>query len=98
MHPKLYRSAHDRMLGGVCGGLADYFAVESTVVRLVFACSIIFFGVSPLLYIILFLLMPPAPAAHQHPALPMQGPTGEWRYDPYTGQPIEQPAPREESS
>ncbi|MBR0471497.1 MAG: PspC domain-containing protein [Methanosphaera sp.] len=31
---KLYRSEKDRMIAGVCGGLADYFDVDSVVVRL----------------------------------------------------------------
>jgi phage shock protein C len=91
MHTKLFRSQHDRMIGGVCGGLAEYFAIDSTIVRLVFAVSILFFGVSPLLYIILWILMPPAHATAPYPTLPpqQQDPTGEWQYDPYTGQPIQ---------
>lgn len=92
MHMKLSRSQHDRMIGGVCGGLAEYFAIDSTVVRLIFAFSILFFGVSPLLYIILWILMPPASLTTPRPSLPQQqqqDPTGEWQYDPYTGQPIQ---------
>ena len=33
---KLYRSAKDKMIGGVCGGLGEYFNIDSTIVRLAF--------------------------------------------------------------
>ena len=32
---KLYKSRHDRKICGVCGGLAEYFGIDSTVVRLI---------------------------------------------------------------
>jgi len=35
MSEKLYRSVREKMLGGVCGGLADYFSVDVTLVRLI---------------------------------------------------------------
>lgn len=56
---KLYRSSTDKMLAGVCGGLAQYFGIDSTVVRLIFAL-LVFFGVGSgvILYIILALIMP----------------------------------------
>lgn len=34
MKKRLYRSAHDRMLAGVCGGIAEYFQIDPTLVRL----------------------------------------------------------------
>jgi phage shock protein C len=56
---KLYRSNTDKMLAGVCGGLAQYFGIDSTIVRLIFAL-LVFFGVGSgiVLYIILALVMP----------------------------------------
>ena len=59
---KLYRSKTDKMISGVCGGLAQYFGVDATVVRLVFAL-LVFFGVGSgvLLYIILAIVMPLEP-------------------------------------
>ena len=56
---KLYRSNTDKMLAGVCGGLAQYFGIDSTIVRLIFAL-LVFFGVGSgiVLYIILALIMP----------------------------------------
>ncbi len=59
---KLYRSKTDKMISGVCGGLAQYFGVDATVVRLVFAL-LVFFGVGSgvLLYIILAIVVPLEP-------------------------------------
>ncbi|MCH4148206.1 MAG: PspC domain-containing protein [Prevotella sp.] len=56
---KLYRS-DDRILGGVCAGLAEYFDMDSTVVRLVYTLLTVctaFSGV--IVYLILWLIMPP---------------------------------------
>jgi phage shock protein PspC (stress-responsive transcriptional regulator) len=56
---KLYRSNTDKMLTGVCGGLANYFGIDSTIIRLIFAL-LVFFGVGSglILYIILAIVMP----------------------------------------
>jgi len=35
-YKRLYRSTDDRMVAGVCGGIADYFGIDPTLVRLVF--------------------------------------------------------------
>ena len=44
-------------IAGVCAGLSDYFGIDTTIVRLIFLCSVLFFGISPLIYIILWLVM-----------------------------------------
>jgi phage shock protein PspC (stress-responsive transcriptional regulator) len=54
---QITRSSTDRMLGGVCGGIAQYLGVDSTLVRLGFVL-LTFAGVSPLLYLILWIVMP----------------------------------------
>ncbi len=54
---KLYRSTRDRKLAGVCGGLAEYFNVDSTLVRvltIILSCM----GGGVLAYIIMALVMP----------------------------------------
>lgn len=91
MQNRLARSANDRMMGGVCGGLARYFGIDATIIRLVFVVAVLS-GLSPLIYIILWIVMPQeavirtdAPPALQDPA---NDPTGEWQYDPYTGERI----------
>ena len=50
-------SSTDRMIGGVCGGLAQYLGVDSTLVRLGFVL-LVFSGVSPFLYLILWVVIP----------------------------------------
>ncbi len=59
---KLYRSKTDKMIAGVCGGLAQYFGVDTTLVRLIFAL-LVFFGVGSglVLYIVLAIVMPLEP-------------------------------------
>jgi phage shock protein PspC (stress-responsive transcriptional regulator) len=56
---RLYRDANDKILGGVCGGIAAYMNVDPTVVRLLFAI-ITFggFGLGFLLYILLWIILP----------------------------------------
>jgi phage shock protein C len=94
MESRLVRTSNDRMLAGVCGGLAQYFNIDSTIVRLVFVVAVLS-GVSPLIYVLLWIVMPEEkryqqPQNPSQPALnqPAQDPTGEWKYDPYTGEPV----------
>jgi len=63
---KLYRSTSDRMFGGICGGLGDYFGIDSTLIRLLFVFGAIFTG-SALFwaYIIMLILIPEEPTASQ---------------------------------
>lgn len=55
---KLYRSATNRSIAGVCGGLAEYFNVDTTLVRLAFVLFALAGGPGVLLYIILWVVMP----------------------------------------
>jgi len=60
---KLYRSKKDRMIRGICGGLAEYMNFDSTVLRLVWAIIVVFTGVVPgvLVYIIALAIVPEEP-------------------------------------
>lgn len=59
MEPKrLYRSRTDRMVSGVCGGLAQYFSIDVTLVRLVFLLLLVFGGGGFLIYIVLAIIVP----------------------------------------
>ncbi len=57
----LRRSRHDRVLAGVVGGLADYFGIDPTLARVIYVLVSIFSAAFPglLVYIILWLLIPP---------------------------------------
>ena len=59
---KLYRSRTDRSIAGICGGLADFFHVDATVMRLIMLFLIIFGGLSIWAYIILWIIIPEEPA------------------------------------
>jgi phage shock protein PspC (stress-responsive transcriptional regulator) len=53
------RSAHDRMIAGVCGGLAAQFGVPTALVRLAFVLMTLFFGgVGLVVYLVLWVVMP----------------------------------------
>ena len=58
MENRLYRSQTERMLGGVCGGLGKYFQIDITIVRLFFVAFTILGGIGPLIYIILWIVLP----------------------------------------
>ena len=49
------------MLGGVCGGLAEYFDVDTTIVRVVFVISLFLGGTGVLAYILLWIIVPEEP-------------------------------------
>ena len=55
---KIYRSETNRILAGVAGGLGEYFAIDPTLIRLIFALLMIFGGGGILVYIILWILIP----------------------------------------
>jgi phage shock protein C len=56
--PKLMRSRSDKMLEGVCGGLAAYLGIDSTIVRLAFLLLIPASGLGLIVYLILVVIMP----------------------------------------
>jgi phage shock protein C len=64
-YKRLYRSNRDYMLGGVAGGLAEYFNMDPTVVRLLFVllAFVTMFGPTLLLYVILWMIVPRNPQA-----------------------------------
>jgi phage shock protein PspC (stress-responsive transcriptional regulator) len=59
MENRLYRSTTDKMLGGVCAGLGKYLRVDITIVRLFFVVLTLVGGFGPVLYIILWIVVPP---------------------------------------
>lgn len=55
---RLYRSTKDKILGGVCGGVAEYFDVDPTIVRLIWILLTLAWGAGLLLYIIAWIIVP----------------------------------------
>ena len=61
MEKKLYRSRTNKKLFGVCGGLAEYFEIDATVLRLILVLSVVCAGVGLVAYLIAALVMPVKP-------------------------------------
>lgn len=59
---KLYKSGTDQKLCGVCGGIAEYFNIDPTIVRLIWAALVLFWGTGVLAYILAALILPDRPA------------------------------------
>lgn len=56
---RLYRSESNRVIGGVAGGLADYFGIDTVITRLIFVLLLLPGGVpGPLVYIIMWIAVP----------------------------------------
>ncbi len=58
---KLYRSETDRRIAGVCGGIAEYFGIDSTIVRLLWVFVALWFGAGLIAYLIAALVIPMYP-------------------------------------
>lgn len=57
---RLFRS-QDSIFAGVCGGVADYFGLDATLIRVITTLLILFGGLSLWVYIILWIIIPKAP-------------------------------------
>lgn len=58
---RLYRSGKDRILGGVCGGIAEYLGVDPVIIRLLWVAGSLAWGFGILLYIICWIIIPRNP-------------------------------------
>lgn len=61
MKKKLYRSKKDSMIAGVCGGIAEYFDVDTTLVRLLTVLFVLLGGAGVAVYIIAWIIIPKNP-------------------------------------
>ncbi len=67
MSTRITKSKTDRIIDGVCGGIAEYFGIDSTIVRLIFVALLFINGIGLFLYIILAIIMPKAEKLDQSP-------------------------------
>ena len=58
MNKKLERDAQNKVIGGVCAGLANYFDMDVALVRVIFALALLGFGAGFWLYVILWIVLP----------------------------------------
>lgn len=62
MEKKLYRSRENKVISGVCGGIAEYFNVDATLIRLLWAVAVLLGGTGIIAYILCIIIIPEAPA------------------------------------
>ena len=74
MNDRLYRSRDDRIVGGVCGGLADRFDLDPSLVRILWVVLTLLTGFVPgaILYVVMLVVVPEAPFGA--PVAPGAGP------------------------
>jgi phage shock protein C len=58
---KLYRSRTNRQLAGVCGGLAQYFNIDATLIRVLFVVLAVLGGSGLVIYLVLWVIVPREP-------------------------------------
>lgn len=61
LEKRLYRSRSVKSLAGVCGGLAKYFQIDVTIIRLVWALAVFVYGTGLLAYIVAAIIIPLEP-------------------------------------
>ena len=67
---RLSRSATDRVVGGVCGGLGAHTGLPSWAWRVIFCIGVLYFGIGLLFYVLLWIFIPTDSAAPKPPAPP----------------------------
>ena len=90
---RIVRSRTDRLISGVCGGLARYFALDSVIVRgVIVVLGLLSPGIVAIAYLVAITLLPEesetGAASQSHPG---------WRFDPWTGERIS-PATSDDSA
>jgi phage shock protein C len=58
---RLYRSGRDKILGGVCGGIAEYLKIDPVIIRLLWVVAALTWGSGVLAYIIAWIIIPRNP-------------------------------------
>ena len=71
-YKRLYRSTKERMIAGVCGGLAEYFNIDPTLVRLLFVFAALAGGPGLLAYLIMMIVVPEAPLEGAEPVVDIE--------------------------
>ncbi len=84
MNKRLYRSTREKMIGGVCGGMAEYFEIDPVLIRILFVVATFVGGSGILAYIICWIIIPEQARVVQAPATP--------EATPQPGTPASQPA------
>lgn len=62
MTKKLYRSRKNRIIGGICGGLGEYFNIDPTIIRVVLVIASFLPGPSVIFYLLAWIIIPLEPS------------------------------------
>ncbi len=65
MNKRLYRSTREKMIGGVCGGLGEYFEIDPVLIRILFVVATFVGGSGILAYILCWIIIPEEPRVVQ---------------------------------
>lgn len=65
---RLVRSTNDKKIAGVAAGLADYFDLDPTIIRLVWLLAVLFAGTGLIAYVILWIALPPGLTGVERPS------------------------------
>jgi phage shock protein PspC (stress-responsive transcriptional regulator) len=79
MERRLYRSQKDKIIGGVSGGLGEYFEIDPVIVRIVFVVLTVAGGWGVLAYALCWIIIPPNPAHHPSAVYDVQSPSPKKR-------------------
>ncbi|RYZ94728.1 MAG: PspC domain-containing protein [Sphingobacteriaceae bacterium] len=81
MEKKLYRDEQHKKVGGVCAGLADYFGIDVSIIRVIFLVTLVVHGTGAVIYVILWAVLPVKPVFFKDPftdyRVPPQQPYGD---------------------
>lgn len=72
---RLYRDTDNKVFGGVCSGISNYFDIDPTIIRLIWIGLIFFFGTGFLIYFILWIIVPEAVTTAQKLEMKGEAPT-----------------------
>lgn len=61
MSKKIYKSSQNKVFTGTCGGIGEYFNIDPTIIRLIFAATLLLGGTGIVVYIIAAVLIPSKP-------------------------------------
>ncbi len=83
MEKRIVRSKANRIIGGVCGGMGDYFGIDPVLIRLLWVGSVLLAGAGILFYLIAWVVIPEEkePKSDQTGSAPFTDSSSQARYD-----------------
>ena len=89
MEKKLYRDDQRKAIGGVCAGVADYFSMDVTIVRLIFVLMLILHGMGLVVYFVLWIVLPRKTFSFSNPTVDYKVPPQAQQANTTQGNPFQ---------